>query len=117
MIADLYRQRWQVELFFKWIKQHLRIKTFFGTSENAVKTQIWNAVCTYVLIAIAKKRLKLPNSLQETLQILSLNMFETTPINQLLKKPNPFNDSDLEPKQFCLSYEKRWDATDIICCL
>lgn len=102
MIADLYRQRWQVELFFKWIKQHLRIKTFFGTSENAVKTQIWIAVCTYVLIAIAKKRLKLPNSLHEILQILSLNMFETTPINQLLKKPDPFNDSDLEPKQLSL---------------
>jgi len=102
MIADLYRQRWQVELFFKWIKQHLRIKTFFGTSENAVKTQIWIAVCTYVLIAIAKKRLKLPNSLHEILQILSLNMFETTPINQLLKKPVPFDDPDLEPKQLSL---------------
>lgn len=70
LIADLYRQRWQVELFFKWIKQHLRIKTFLGTSENAVKTQIWIAVCTYVLIAIAKKRLHLPNSLHEILQIL-----------------------------------------------
>lgn len=102
MIADLYRQRWQVELFFKWIKQHLRIKTFFGTSENAVKTQIWIAVCTYVLIANAKKRLKLPNSLHEILQILSLNMFETTPINQLLKKPVPFDDPDLEPKQLSL---------------
>jgi hypothetical protein len=102
MIADLYRQRWQVELFFKWIKQHLRIKTFFGTSENAVKTQIWIAVCTYVLIAVAKKRLKLPNSLHEILQILSLNMFETTPINQLLKKPDPFDDSDSEPRQLSL---------------
>jgi Transposase DDE domain/Domain of unknown function (DUF4372) len=84
LIAELYRQRWQVELFFKWIKQHLRIKTFLGTSENAVKTQIWIAVCTYVLIAIVKKRLKLPHSLYEILQILSLTMFETTPINQLL---------------------------------
>jgi hypothetical protein len=102
MIADLYRQRWQVELFFKWIKQHLRIKTFFGTSENAVKTQIWIAVCTYVLIAVAKKRLKLPNSLHEILQILSLNMFETTPINQLLKKPDPFDDTDSEPRQLSL---------------
>lgn len=102
MIADLYRQRWQVELFFKWIKQHLRIKTFFGNSENAVKTQIWIAVCTYVLIAIAKKRLNLPNSLHEILQILSLNMFETTPINQLLKKPDPLDDVDLEPKQLSL---------------
>lgn len=84
LIADLYRQRWQVELFFKWIKQHLRIKAFLGTSENAVKTQIWIAVCTYVLIAIVKKRLKLSHSLYEILQILSLTMFETTPINQLL---------------------------------
>jgi hypothetical protein len=93
LIAQLYRQRWQVELFFKWIKQHLRIKAFLGTSENAVKTQIWIAVCTYVLIAIVKKRLKLSHSLYEILQILSLTMFETTPINQLL--PNPA--SNLEP--------------------
>ena len=83
LIAQLYRQRWQVELFFKWIKQHLRIKAFLGTSENAVKTQIWIAVCTYVLIAILKKRLKLSHSLYEILQILSLTMFETTPINCL----------------------------------
>jgi hypothetical protein len=91
LIADLYRQRWQVELFFKWIKQHLRIKAFLGTSENAVKTQIWIAVCTYVLIAIVKKRLKLSHSLYEILQILSLSMFETAPINQLL--PDPSADS------------------------
>ncbi|HTD90357.1 MAG TPA: IS4 family transposase [Burkholderiales bacterium] len=91
LIAQLYRQRWQVELFFKWIKQHLRIKAFLGTSENAVKTQIWIAVCTYVLIAIVKKRLKLSHSLYEILQILSLTMFETTPINQLL--PNASTDS------------------------
>ena len=84
-IAGLYRQRWQVELFFKWIKQHLRIKAFLGTTENAVKTQIWIAVSTYVLIAILKKRLKLSHSLYEILQILSLTMFETTPINQLLE--------------------------------
>ena len=88
LIAQLYRQRWQVELFFKWIKQHLRIKAFLGTSENAVKTQIWIAVCTYVLIAILKKRLKLSHSLYEILQILSLTMFESTPINQLLE-PQP----------------------------
>jgi hypothetical protein len=84
LIAALYRQRWQVELFFKWIKQHLRIKTFLGESENAVKTQIWIAISTYVLIAIIKKRLKLEHSLYEILQILSLTMFETMPINQLL---------------------------------
>ena len=78
-VGELYRLRWQVELFFKWIKQHLRIKAFFGTSENAVKTQIWIAVATYVLIAIVKKRASLPHSLYELLQILSLTMFETTP--------------------------------------
>lgn len=102
LIADLYRQRWQVELFFKWIKQHLRIKTFLGTSENAVKTQIWIAVCTYVLIAIAKKRLHLPNSLHEILQILSLTMFETTPINQLLEKHEPDDEPEFEPTQLAL---------------
>jgi hypothetical protein len=83
-IAALYRCRWQVELFFKWIKQHLRIKVFFGTSENAVKTQIWIAVSVYVLVAIVKKRLKLSASLYEMLQILSLTMFEKTPLDQLL---------------------------------
>lgn len=96
MIAALYKQRWQVELFFKWIKQHLRIKAFFGTSENAVKTQIWIAVATYVLIAIAKKRLQLPQSLYEILQVLSLATFETTPINQLLAstKEDPAHEEE-----------------------
>ena len=102
LIAALYRQRWQVELFFKWIKQHLRIKAFLGTSENAVKTQIWIAVCTYVLIAIVKKRLHLPHSLYEILQILSLTMFETTPINQLLTPPSRSSAQDSEPQQLAL---------------
>jgi len=84
-ITELYRCRWQVELFFKWIKQHLRIKSFFGTSENAVKTQVWIAVSVYVLVAIVRKRLALHASLYETLQILSLTMFETTPLDQLLR--------------------------------
>lgn len=101
LIAGLYKQRWQVELFFKWIKQHLRIKAFFGTSENAVKTQIWIAVSTYVLIAIVKKRLHLPHSLYEILQILSLTMFETTPINQLLTSPTKILDT--KDVQFQLS--------------
>lgn len=88
-ITELYRCRWQVELFFKWIKQHLRIKTFFGVSENAVKTQIWIAVSVYVLVAIVKKRLHLPASLYEILQILSLTLFERIPLNQLLTKTEP----------------------------
>jgi hypothetical protein len=79
-IAQIYKQRWQVELFFKWIKQHLRIKAFYGTSENAVKTQIWIAVSVYVLVAIVRKRLELPASLYQILQILSLTLFEKTPI-------------------------------------
>lgn len=79
-IAQIYKQRWQVELFFKWIKQHLRIKAFYGTSENAVKTQIWIAVSVYVLVAIVRKRLGLEASLYQILQILSLTLFEKTPI-------------------------------------
>ena len=82
-ITALYRCRWQVELFFKWIKQHLRIKAFFGTSENAVKSQIWIAVSVYVLVAIVKKRHKLPGSLYQILQILSLTVFERIPLDQL----------------------------------
>jgi len=85
-ITQLYRQRWQIELFFKWIKQHLRIKSFFGTSENAVKTQVWIAVSAYVLVSIVKKRLNLTASLYEILQILSLTMFEQMPLDQLLSK-------------------------------
>jgi len=88
-IGELYRCRWQVELFFKWIKQHLRIKAFFGTSENAVKTQIWIAVSVYVLVAIIRKRLNLDASLYELLQILSLTMFERTPLHQLLALAAP----------------------------
>ena len=83
-IAQLYRCRWQVELFFKWIKQHLRIKKFYGTTENAVKTQIWIAISIYVLVAIVKKRLKTEASLYTILQILSLTLFEKTPLDQLL---------------------------------
>src|SRR5664280_1893791 len=79
-IAQIYKQRWQVELFFKWIKQHLRIKAFYGTSENAVKTQIWIALSVYVLVAIVRKRLRLDASLYQVLQILSLTLFEKTPI-------------------------------------
>jgi hypothetical protein len=84
-IAQLYRCRWQVELFFKWIKQHLRIKRFYGITENAVKTQIWIAIAVYVLVAIVKKRLDTEASLYKILQILSLALFEKTPLDQLLK--------------------------------
>ncbi len=84
-IAQIYKCRWQVELFFKWIKQHLRIKAFFGTSENAVKTQIWIAVSVYVLVAIIRKRLRLEASLYQILQILSVTLFEKTPILQALQ--------------------------------
>ncbi len=91
-IADLYRARWQVELFFKWIKQHLRIKSFFGTSENAVKSQIWIAVSVYLLVAIIRSRSRLDISLHTMLQILSLTMFERTPLNQILTRtPNRNN--------------------------
>ena len=83
-IADIYRCRWHIELFFKWIKQHLRIKAFYGTSENAVKTQIWIAISVYVLVAIIKKLLKLELSLYTILQILSVTLFEKTPILQVL---------------------------------
>jgi len=86
VIAALYKQRWQVELFFKWIKQHLRLKVFYGTSRNAVYTQIWIAVSMYVLIAIIKKKIQTKMSLYTMLQILSLSLFEKTPINQLFTK-------------------------------
>jgi len=83
-VAELYRYRWRVEIFFKWIKQHLRIKKFLGTSENAVKTQIWIAISTYVLVAIMKKRLKIDLTLYTILQILSITLFEKKPIYQAL---------------------------------
>lgn len=84
LIAQLYKSRWQIELFFKWIKQHLRIKSFYGTSENAVRTQIWTAVSVYVLVAIIKKKLRLEYSLYSILQILSVTLFEKTELYQLL---------------------------------
>jgi len=101
-IADLYRCRWKVELFFKWIKQHLRIKAFYGTSENAVRTQIWIAVSVYVLVAILKKRLDLDASLYTILQILSLTAFERIPINQVLSEAARKPDQDPFPNQLTL---------------
>ena len=101
-VAKLYRYRWQVELFFKWIKQHLRIKAFFGTSENAVKSQIWIAISVYVLVAIIRKRLDLKADLYTILQILSLTLFEKTPLDQLLSQSD-FMAQPLEyPNQLSL---------------
>jgi len=101
-ITELYRCRWQVELFFKWIKQNLRIKTFFGTSENAVKTQIWIAVSVYVLVAIIKKRLKLEMSLNTILQILSVTVFNKTPLYQMLTDTDYKNQITTDDKQLKL---------------
>jgi len=98
-IAQLYRCRWQVELFFKWIKQYLRIKAFYGTSSNAVKTQIWVAICIYVLIAIAKKELKIERSLGEILQILSIALFEKVSLSQVLATNDLKNETDAPSNQ------------------
>ena len=102
IIAQLYRCRWQIELFFKWLKQHLRIKAFYGTSANAVRTQIWIAISVYLLVALLKKRLHLNLSLYSILQILSLTLFEKTPISQALSSsplPSPITTT---PNQQCL---------------
>ena len=101
-IADLYQYRWQIELFFKWIKQHLRIKSFYGISDNAVKTQIWIAISVYVLVAIVKKRLGLEESLYTILQILSLSLFEKVPILQLFTKSDYNISTDNNPNQLSL---------------
>jgi len=103
-IAKLYRCRWHVELFFKWIKQHLRIKSFYGTSENAVKTQVWIAISIYVLVAIVKKRLNLDQSLYTILQVLSVTLFEKTPILETFSAPLLFSNYTDSKKQLDL-----WD--------
>ena len=101
-IAQIYKCRWQVELFFKWIKQHLRIKAFYGTSENAVKTQIWIAISVYVLVAILRKRLGLEMSLYQILQILSLTLFEKVPILQALETLDSRENLVVDPNQLIL---------------
>jgi IS4 transposase len=101
-IAQIYKKRWAVELFFRWIKQHLRVKAFYGTSENAVKTQIWIAVSTYMLVAIVRKRLGLEADLHQILQILSLTQFEKTPILQALQKLDYESDLDDSGNQLIL---------------
>lgn len=104
-ICELYKNRWQVELFFKWIKQHLRIKQFYGTSENAVKTQIWIAVSIYVLVAIVKKRLNLETSLYTLLQILSVTLFEKIPLQQALTiNENKNNNAELDKQLDLFSF-------------
>jgi hypothetical protein len=101
-VCTLYKSRWQVELFFKWIKQHLRIKRFFGTSENAVKSQVWIAVATYVLVAIVKKQLNLNLSLHAMLQILSVTPFEKIPLLQLLTDMAPIEEPTISSNQLIL---------------
>ena len=101
-IVQLYKARWKIELFFKWIKQHLRIKKFFGTSANAVKTQIWIAICVYLLVAIMRKELKLEPNLYTILQVLSLSLFEQVPIYQLFTKQELSTSMDLPYEQLYL---------------
>ena len=101
-IAELFRCRWHIELFFKWIKQHLRIKAFYGTSENAVKTQIWIAVSVYLLVAIMKKMLKIELRLYTILQILSVTIFEKTPILQIVTDNEYVNTEYYNPNQLNL---------------
>jgi IS4 transposase len=86
-MAELYRRRWQVELFFKWIKQHLRLRAFLGRSENAVRLQVWSAICAYLLVAIAKKELALPQTLHQLLQVISVSVFEPVPLVELFNAP------------------------------
>jgi len=102
LIANLYKQRWQIELFFKWVKQHLKIKSFWGHSENAVKTQIWIAVSTYLLVAYAKKILHLDRTIYEILQILSISGFDKTPINELFTDNKKQNNQELDYNQLTL---------------
>ncbi len=101
-IANLYKQRWQIELFFKWIKQHLRIKSFYGTSPNAVKTQIWIAVSIFVLLASIKKQLNIEQSLYTFLKVISISIFEKTPIKQLFEDSDYINNDNSDPNQLFL---------------
>ena len=104
IIAQLYKCRWQVELFFKWIKQNLRIKHFFGTTDNAVKTQVWIAICVYVLVAIVRKELRLEMSLSQIVQILSVTVFEQIPLAQLVTQTQSQDNSSNSHNQLML-----WD--------
>ena len=110
-IAHLYKCRWRVELFFKWIKQYLRIKAFFGTSQNAVKTQIWIAISVYLLVAILKKELKINRSLCEILQILSITLFEKVSMDQVLKRFHWQQEGSQSCKQLILSATSSFNRT------
>jgi len=101
-VALLYKYRWRIELFFKWIKQNLKIKTFWGESENAVRTQIWIAICTYLIAAITKKELHIERNLYEILQILPVSAFDKTPLNQLLNEYHLQNIEAYDPNQLTL---------------
>lgn len=98
-IALLYKYRWKVELFFKWVKQHLKIKSFWGTTPNAVKTQVYTAIIAFTLVAIVRGRLKSSLSTYETLQILGVSLLDKTPLNQLLTKPLYQDDKEQDPNQ------------------
>jgi hypothetical protein len=105
LVCQLYKRRWQVELFFKWIKQHLRLRQFFGRSPNAVHCQVWSAICAYLLVAIAKKQLRLDKSLYQILQILSVSAFEQTPLPQLLTQTDtPPESPELQNTPFLLGF-------------
>ena len=101
-VADLYRYRWQIELFFKWVKGHLRIQSFLGTTANAVKTQIWIAISVYLLVAIVRRRLEIPRSLHAMLQVLSLSLFERVPLPELLAGHPPEPTADGPAQQLLL---------------
>lgn len=101
-VAELYRSRWRVELFFKWIKQHLHIKKFFGTDQNAVKTQIWIAVCAYLLVAIMRKKLNIERSMYEILQILGITVLQKTPVLQVFSEMEPLGKYTCSSKQLSL---------------
>jgi hypothetical protein len=102
-VTELYRRRWQIELFFKWIKQHLRLRGFFGTTPNAVQCQVWSAICVYLLVAILKKEGRLHQSLHEILQILSLHPFEQSPIHELLAKNTAEIETNENQKSFAFN--------------
>lgn len=111
IIAQLYRGRWQVELFFTWLKQHLRITAFSGTSENAVKTQLWTAIAVYVLVAIVKKRLHLEASLHTLLQVLSVSLFEEIPLQQALSLSQALA-LEVDPGNQLNLFDEPWESSD-----